>query len=61
MKTIGPALKRARLFALGRDVSLALPFGASSLRPTREQIKAAAYRLRIAAVLAERALAVFNQ
>lgn len=60
MKTIGPPGTQAKLLAPGRDVSFALPVGASTLRPTHEQINAAAEWLRISTSLAERALNALN-
>ena len=51
---------RKKLFALGRDVSYALPVGVSVLRPSREGLQAAAKKMGITYAQAQRALGVFN-
>ncbi|MGF6440433.1 hypothetical protein [Paraburkholderia youngii] len=53
-------LSRKKLFALGRDVSYALPVGVSVLRPSRDGLQAAATKIGITYAQAQRALGVFN-
>lgn len=52
--------ERNRLFALGRDVSLALPRGVSSLRPSKAELEHAATTLGITQAQAKRTLIRFN-
>ena len=54
-------VQRNENFILGRNVSLAIPRGGSTLRPTGSDLKAAANKLGISVAVAQRALTCFNE